>query len=309
MVGGTKGNLILDYVSAAPNKAKVTKVAPNIFDYDELTKYGYGNLVTRIMNAGGRFKMYDLVGLTPPPSRDDSTSSETYTVDAPIVLDRVGEESRYQGLKLGQAFDDESQGEALLEYQRKISNGERPSLSKVKEEVDAYVLPFADKRNVGPRQTPDWTAEKLDEWGRQQGRVESWARQAKEGAFVKDPLENFDSISPFQRAYGLSTALITAVAFGKATPNFVQIVFPNDKDFFGHLIHVAQLPAVIMVLLSLASSAYGIFTATNLNRSQYVWAVKGLLGGPLIVRQLAELPNLVTLQEQQKREEEALGIS
>jgi hypothetical protein len=42
VIGGTKGNKILEYVSGAPNKATVVDEVPNIFDYDQLTKYGYG---------------------------------------------------------------------------------------------------------------------------------------------------------------------------------------------------------------------------------------------------------------------------
>lgn len=42
MIGGTKGNVILDYVSGSPNKPSIVEEAPNPFDYDELNKYGYG---------------------------------------------------------------------------------------------------------------------------------------------------------------------------------------------------------------------------------------------------------------------------
>jgi hypothetical protein len=38
VVGGTKGNPILEYVSGAPNKEFVIEEAPNIFDYDELVR-------------------------------------------------------------------------------------------------------------------------------------------------------------------------------------------------------------------------------------------------------------------------------
>jgi hypothetical protein len=41
VVGGTKGNFILEYVSGAPNKQRVIDRVPNVFDYDELTKYGF----------------------------------------------------------------------------------------------------------------------------------------------------------------------------------------------------------------------------------------------------------------------------
>ena len=40
-VGGTKGNKVLDFVSGSPNIPFIVQEASNVFDYDELTKYGY----------------------------------------------------------------------------------------------------------------------------------------------------------------------------------------------------------------------------------------------------------------------------
>jgi len=172
-VGGTKGNKILEYVSGAPNKATVLEEPPNPLDYDELTKYGYGHLVTRIMNAGGRLAMYDLLGLDTPVVKPKRSKVVTAP---PLVIDRTGESDPavYQGLRLGQVLDDQQQAQALQQVQQQIARGERPSASKVREQVESFEQPFADKRNTGPKQTPDWTVEQLDEWGRKQGRVEAW---------------------------------------------------------------------------------------------------------------------------------------
>jgi hypothetical protein len=41
IIGGTKGNKVLEYISGAPVKEQVIDRIPNIFDYDELSKYGY----------------------------------------------------------------------------------------------------------------------------------------------------------------------------------------------------------------------------------------------------------------------------
>lgn len=41
MIGGTKGNKVLEYISGAPNKEQVVERIPNVFDYGQLTKYGY----------------------------------------------------------------------------------------------------------------------------------------------------------------------------------------------------------------------------------------------------------------------------
>lgn len=66
-LGGTRGNKVLDFVSGAGSQARTIDEAPNVFDYDELMKYGFGNLVSPIMDAGGRSAMYKLMDMPPPP--------------------------------------------------------------------------------------------------------------------------------------------------------------------------------------------------------------------------------------------------
>lgn len=42
VIGGTRGNKVLEFISAAPSKEVVLNEPANIFDYSELEKYGYG---------------------------------------------------------------------------------------------------------------------------------------------------------------------------------------------------------------------------------------------------------------------------
>jgi hypothetical protein len=298
IVGGTKGNMILEYVSAAPNKAVVVNEAPNPLDYDELTRYGYGHLVTPIMNSGGRLAMYQLLGMDPPPL--SSSRRKTKTFDAPkLIIDKTGatDKARYSGLKLGQVIDDSLQAAALENVQRKIKNGQelRPKLQE-----EDYIPPFADKRNTGPRQTPDWTPELLDEMGKKQGRVEAWARQAKAGAFVNDPMETYD-LSLQQRVFSIVTALTVATAFGKSTSTFLtittQFVSRDDMSSVDTFLTVLQAPAVGLLVTAFGSMVYCVLDARQKNRSPFVWAVKGLLGGPISVRLIRELQPLLTNEE------------
>ena len=299
VVGGTKGNKILEYVSGAPNKETVLEDPPNPLDYDELVKYGYGHLATRIMNAGGRPAMYALLGMDAPVVKIKQIVSAP-----PLVIDRTGESDPavYRGLRLGQMLDDELQGRALQEVQQKIARGERPAVSQVLEQVESFEVPFADKRNTGPKQTPDWTVEKLDEWGRRQGRVEAWARKAKEGAFVNDPNESTDSLTTQQRVYSIVTILTAATAFGKATPGFLVLALDWQGDNVASVLGALQIPAATLVLSSLGSSIFCAITAATLNRSRYVWTIKGFLGGPLTVRQLQTLAPLTTQREQDEKD-------
>lgn len=154
VVGGTKGNAILEYVSGSPNKASRIEAAPNALDYDQLVKYGYSHLVTPIMKAGGRLAMYRLLDMEAP---DTSKSLQPLVVRAPkLEIDREGknDKARYAGLKLGQVLDDDMQGQALAKAQEKVARGEA---LRTRLQEESFEQPFADRRNVGPQMTPDWT--------------------------------------------------------------------------------------------------------------------------------------------------------
>ena len=282
VVGGTKGNAILEYVSGAPNKETRIETAPNALDYDQLTKYGYSHLVTPIMKAGGRLAMYKLLDMEAP---DTSASLEKLYYKAPkLEIDREGrnDKARYTGLKLGQVLDDNLQAEALSAAQEKVKRGEglRPQLQE-----ETYILPFADKRNVSPTpMTPDWTPEKLDEWGRKQGKAQAWARRAREGEFVKDPLETTE-LDTTQQAFSILSGLMIATAFGKSSPTFlVQMTgLLPDNAAAESLLGAMQAPAFGLLAASLGSVVVCVLQAKEKNRDPVVWAIKGLLGGPLTV--------------------------
>ena len=96
------------------------------------------NLVTPIMNMGGRRAVYDLMGMEPPPMR-----SPPPKLSAPkLIIDRTGQtdQARYSGLKLGQVLDDNTMAEALQRAQEKAQKGEplRPLLQE-----ETFERPFA----------------------------------------------------------------------------------------------------------------------------------------------------------------------
>jgi hypothetical protein len=139
VIGGTRGNLVLEYVSGAPNKQRIQEEAPEIFDYDELIKYGFAHLVTPVMENGGRRAIYQLMDLPEPATPKRVAKKKS----APkLVIDRTGEndEARYSGLKMTQALDDDAMGKALEEAARKVREGK--SLRKRLVEED-YVVPYA----------------------------------------------------------------------------------------------------------------------------------------------------------------------
>ena len=153
--------------------------------------------------------------------------------------------------------------------------------------------PFVDKRNVGPKQTPDWTPEKLDEAGRARGRAESWVRRAKEGEFVKDPYESLD-LSFDLRMYCIFAAFGVSFAFGRSTPTLLHDFLSVDAG----LQDIFQIPALALVAASLGSSIVcGVLFAPPKNRSALIWTIKGFMGGPLAILQLRGLDTLLTQGE------------
>jgi len=251
------------------------------------------SLVTPIMNMGGRPAVYELMemdapAVPPPPPPKKFTK---------LVIDRKGENdpARYSGLKMGQVMDDDVMAEALANANAKVKLGER--LRPVLEE-EKYVAPFADKRNTSPAQTPNWTPESLDEYGRQMGKAQDWARKAKMGRFVSDPYETMDLSASF-RAYFLSVMFLFAFAFGRSTPTLLgDFLHMSDTT---SLPQALQAPALVLTLASIGSSVVcGALFASDLNRSKWVWGMKGLIGGPLAISQIRGLDKLVTYAEQEE---------
>uniref|UniRef100_A0A7S2DVS2 Uncharacterized protein n=1 Tax=Helicotheca tamesis TaxID=374047 RepID=A0A7S2DVS2_9STRA len=292
VVGGTKGNLVLDFVSGSPNKEYKVEEVPNVFDYDELNKYGYGNLVTPIMNAGGRLTIYKLMNMTPPKLSSRITKPKS----APkLVIDREGknDQARYSGLKMTQMLDDDEMGKALMAANEKAKRGEEKKLME-----EEYVMPFADKRNTGPKQTPDWTPEQLDEYNRKRGEALAWARREREGEFRQDENERL-AVEGSLRIYASVVCLFVSFAFGKSTPAALSMMgVGGGNGDYGLLLDVLQAPALALVVAGIGSSVVsGFVLAPGKNRSSVTWLLKGLLGGPLAVLKLRELEELKTRGE------------
>jgi len=293
VIGGTKGNAILEYISGSPNKPYTILAPPDIFDYDELTKYGFGYLVTPIMdNGGGRRSLYALMDLPLPPV-SDRIKPKTMSARK-LVIDRTGEtdKGRYSGLKVTQMIDDEEMGRRLEEVRVKEMKGEGLRTRLIEED---YEQPFSDKRNTSPAQTPEWTPAMLDEEGRKAGKAMAWAKAARAGEFQKDPYERLNIEGRLQ-IYSIVTTALAAFAFGKSTPSFLSAVLDDGVVFSG--LGLLQGLAYVLVLNAvLAGALCGGVVAPQMNRSGFVWGVKGLAGGPLAIVQLRGLDVLKTRGE------------
>jgi len=142
--------------------------------------------------------------------------------------------------------------------------------------------------------TPDWTPEKLDEYARMRGKSLEWARKAKMGEFVGDPFETLD-LPLSHRVYAIFSAYLVALAFGRATPTLLA-----QLDMSTSTVELLQVPALAILVASIGSSiAAGVVLAPSKNRSKFIWAVKGLLAGPVAVSQLRNLEVLITREEEE----------
>jgi hypothetical protein len=213
-----------------------------------------------------------------------------------LVFDRTGEtdQGRYKGLKMNQVVDDEEMGRALAEAQRKTREGKR--LKKKLEEED-YIMPFADKRNVSPLMTPEWTPEMLDEEGRKRGKAQAWARKARAGEYRRDPMER-TGVEGSIRAYCIVWIMTTAFAFGQSSPTFLQTFVGLTDSASATILDVLHPIALALIAASIGSCVVSsVVLAPPLNRSSFNWGLKGLAGGPLTVFQLKSLEALRTRGE------------
>ena len=271
----------------SPNKEFVIEKANDALSYGELQKYGYGYLATPMMKAGGRFAMYELLGLDPPETR--SPIKPIQKTESILIQPENG--SGYKGMKLGQAMDDDLLGEAL-----------QKSFQKSKEQATETNLLIGDeRRNIAPRQTPDWTPERLDELGRAQGRAEAWARRAKEGDLSEDPNESLE-LSLQQRAFSILTLILFVTAFGKSTDAFLVdlIKVAPDKESAALFKEALQPPGLGLLVASIGSSVLATIQSKEKNRNAFIWFLKGLLGGPFTIALLRSLEPLISVEEQEQ---------
>ena len=245
------------------------------------------------MEMGGRKAVYELMGMVPPPPPPKKKLLQV----PKLKIDRTGEDdqARYSGLKLGQIMDDDTMAIALAQANEKAKRGQRLRPKLMEEE---YEIPYADKRNTGPKQTPEWTVERIDEYTKRQGKAIDWARRARQGEFVNDPLEVLD-LDTTKRVYMVLTIMETALAFGRSSPQLLDMLGVSVSS---GLLTALQAPALVLTVANVASCIFcGFFEAPPKNRSGAVWAIKGFLAGPLTVLELRSAEALITRGETEQR--------
>ena len=102
------------------------------------------------------------------------------------------------------------------------------------------------------------------------------------------------------------TALMVSTAFGKSTPTFLQMTgWIPDETAIQSLLGALQGPAAGLIVASVGSLVFCATTAQSKNRNAFVWATKGLLGGPLTIKSLRESNALLTQAQDFERKKQA----
>lgn len=136
----------------------------------------------------------------------------------------------------------------------------------------------------------------MDEAGRKAGEAQAWARRARMGELKKDPYEVL-AVEGSLRLYSILAVITTAIAFGNATPTVLSMLNLGSDD----LIEFMHIPALVLLAAAVGSAVVNAaILAPPKRRSSFVWGIKGLMGGPLAVRQLRELGDLKTIGESQE---------
>lgn len=268
------------------------------------------------MKAGGRLRMYEILGLTLPPTLLPKKKTSTSST---IVIDRDGSKDpkRYKGLKLGDAYNDMLQGEKLQQALNKQKQQEKnnDSVNDMNDNVDTnevYQIPFSEKRNTLPKSwTPDWTVERLDEYTKRQGAAQSWVRNAKDGLYIQDPYETFYFTNILQLLYCIILISSISISYGKSTTTFISLltnlIYNSDSDNIDNtnvLLSYLQGPALIIFIISIGCSVYSTTIATQKNRNVIMWLWKGFFGGPFTIQSIQNINTLITQGEKRQQDQE-----
>lgn len=113
-----------------------------------------------------------------------------------------------------------------------------------------------------------------------------------------------------QTVFSIVTALMISTAFGKSTSTFLQMTgWMADEITAQGLLGAFQGPAMGLLAASLGSLVFCAATAKSKNRDAFVWAVKGMLGGPATIRSLRESTVLLTQAEDADRKKNQIQES
>jgi hypothetical protein len=110
-----------------------------------------------------------------------------------------------------------------------------------------------------------------------------------------DRSEKF-TLDSSQRAFMVLIGVTTALGHGRASHDLVTStskILIEYQSLISGAVDVASILSNLIIIIAIGSSGYSIKLANEKKRNPYVWGFKSLLGGPLSVKQLQNLDNLI----------------
>jgi hypothetical protein len=245
--------------------------------FAELQRFGFDNLSNPIMLLGGPHEVgikLNLGWVEPLIEKTVYSEEEKVLISTTYLFDNRGR------LKLGGAQDESMESSAA-----QLDLGALKRAIKIKDDLSSNVSNQDRNADLFKRDADGQINYK-----------ESKAPLKKESSYVltesKVPKSERFSLGGAQRAYMVFTCFSTALAHGRAS----QELLLSDSNSFGlnlsslsDLVTVATIISNALIIFAVVSSSFSFKTARLKNRNPVVWALKGLLGGPLTALQLRDL--------------------
>ena len=249
-------------------EARSDKRVPKILhplSYIELRKYGFEDLQLPIIELGGPYVVADLIGL-------DWVEPE--------LPPEVWDESLWPTRQLFYALD--FRGSLLLgdALEERLSLAEGMDLEELKAEIQSNL-----KRNVTYASIGNDNLNYL--YNTKQLKSKSSPYPSVPAISQIDFSDRFNLPIP-QRVYLTTTSFLLAFAWGHATSDLMAIVDIPGALF---VVEVARVLSLTLLASSAVSAAAAVPLSGSKGRNQAVWLWKALLGGPLAVSQLRDLPS------------------
>jgi hypothetical protein len=253
---------------------RIPKVAHPLA-FAELQRFGYDNLYTPIMMLGGPHEVGVKLGLgwTEPVEEEIFyTEEQKIAMTTTYGLDTRGE------LKLGLSMNMQLEEAAELD------------MSALKNAIKMREMQVSGKK-IGDLYKRD-----------SEGNINyepinpiKVIKKYVNNEVKVDRSEKF-TLDSSQRAFMVLIGVTTALGHGRASHDLVTStskMLIEYQSLISGAVDVASILSNLIIIIAIGSSGYSIKLANEKKRNPYVWGFKSLLGGPLSVKQLQNLDNLI----------------
>lgn len=264
--GWYKDNVALDLESRMDGRIPL---AAHPFSYIELQKYGYETLYDDIVTLGGPHAVAKMIGFDWQPPEEPSEWTEDMR---PVVDESYGLYSRGE-LVLGGGLDDRLEAAANIDVaaiKAKIAEKQ----SQVIEDEDISMEVSRDNQKD------------IDYTNIKKTRKSKPLKVRKLSPEELAQIESFTLRTP-ERLYSVFVLAIIAGANGRATTEFLSRMTADDSLLM--IRDISQYVSFGLAGISVGFAVACVKKAESMNRSQWIWALTGLIGGPVALNRLSQM--------------------